>query len=262
MQEPFDLLFSYLNQGWVGILIGITATVIVGWIFRSKERTAKLCYQTSSFRILDRERDSLPQKVTILFEGQVVERLRRTTLIFWNNGTEFLDGKNIVADDKIRISFEVGDNILSYTIAKRTNEQNKFTVIKDEANPHQLLIDFDYLNQGDGVVLEIAHDSKNLDPKLCGSIKGLPKGVEDLGYILPTNSNEMSDCKTIVLITLRSVLWSIMFFGISLIIYGILMLEGIKQAVFIVSGILIVVRYIFFIFWENKRKYPKSLKIE
>jgi len=159
-------------------LIGVT---LASFFYIKTRKVAKLAYQKSSIRLLGRDENNLPKEVTVHFQGKNVERLTKTTLILWNNGTEVLKGEQVVDKAPIKISFFRQDQILSCKIVKSTNEHNDLSASKDEANPHQSIIRFRYLNPKDGGVLELLHDSKEQDPTIEGEIMGVPKGFEDLG---------------------------------------------------------------------------------
>src|SRR5690554_688789 len=168
MIDMWDSVFSFFNQGWVGSLIGIVG-VIFGFIgifsYKISKSTAKPSFQKSSMRLLGKNEDNLPDDVTVLYKGVEVARLTKTTFIIWNNGTEVLNGEDIVKDDPLRICFDKGSNILSYKILTYTKGVNKFRASKADAHPEELLIDFLYLDPNDGVVIELLHDSEARYPQ-------------------------------------------------------------------------------------------------
>jgi hypothetical protein len=126
----------------------------------------------------------LPAEVAVYFNDQRVERLTKTTLIFWNSGTSVLNGEDGVATDPIRICFNDGDRILSYKIIKATKNTNNCRLLRAADAlliPHQIEIAFDYLDAGDGVTIELLHDSEKRYPVMRGTIRGVPKGIIDRG---------------------------------------------------------------------------------
>lgn len=179
MQE----IFNFFDQGWVGSLIGVLGVIVATFFFLKSRRIAKPSFQMSSLRLLGENRNNLPNEVTVLFNEKEVDRLTKTTLILWNNGNEVLRGEEVVDTDPVKISFNKGDHILSYEKLRETKEVNEFSVSIDNDNPHQLLIEFSYLDPNDGISLELLHDSEDWYPKVHGSIRGLPKGFEDLGEL-------------------------------------------------------------------------------
>ena len=176
-------VFDFLNQGWVGSLVGIIGVIVGLFLYKRSTRTATPAYQKSSLRLLGQNEDILPEEVTVFFKDEEIARLTRTILILWNNGSEVLYGDKIVAKDPIRISFDAGDTILGFRILKRSTDVNDFSVRKDNPNPHQLTVSFSYLDPGDGASVELLHDSEKRYPEVRGSIMGLPKGFKDLGIV-------------------------------------------------------------------------------
>ncbi|MBA5761457.1 hypothetical protein H2O73_03790 [Vibrio sp. 404] len=182
-----DSIFNFFNQGWVGSLIGLLGIIlgIVGiFSYKISKSAAKPAYQKTSLRLLGREEDNLPDDVTVTYKGLEVQRLTKTTLVVWNNGTEVLDGDAILQRDPLRLEFEDGTNILSYKILKSNRTTNEFTLNKCEQNENRLVVNFLYLDPNDGVTIEILHDSKARYPKFKGTIKGHPKCFEDLGGVV------------------------------------------------------------------------------
>ncbi|WP_089724175.1 hypothetical protein [Candidatus Thiosymbion oneisti] len=276
-------VFQFFNQGWVGSIIGIIGIILGGigiFSYKISKSIAKPSYQKSSLRLLGRNDDNLPKDVTILFKGKEVDRLTKNTLILWNNGTEVLNGEDIISSDPLRISFKDGENILSYKILKKTKDVNGFQLKVKEESPHELYFNYSYLDPGDGVSIEVLHDSKERYPELKGTIKGLPKGFEDLGRVY-TNSIPNRIIKPTSLIAIlfghRKLvfLWAILI-GIGMIILGLLPQE-IRDLLLTESGenkpkidqsSLFVILGLFYaampasVLWLRRKKYPKLLEIE
>lgn len=278
MQE----LSNFFNQGWVGSLIGFVG-IILGALgifsYKISKSIAKPSYQKASLRLLGKDENNLPSEVTILFNGMEVNRLTKTTIILWNNGTEVLDGKDVIPADPIQISLSNGDSILSYKLLKQTKEVNNFRLVKNEKLPHQLLANFDYFDPNDGVVLEILHDSKERYPAITGTIKGLPCGFVDLGRIY-TNNNYKS--KGIIGVTLRysKIIYGFaIFIGLSMAVFGLIpqeireliavnlnMMDGCKpiasrSIAFVVFGFLYALMPALLL-WYRRKRYPKILEID
>ena len=197
--------------------------------------------------------------MAVTFKGSVVERLTKTILIFWNNGTEVIDGKDIVASDPIEIAFYSGDNILSYRILKRTKDANKVIVDKSWLSDNALLLSLDYLDPNDGVVLEIIHDSEEKYPKITGTIKGLPKGFVDQGEVYENEATKIRKRRRMYSLTIAM--------GLAMLIIGFVPSDIFfttkrppSSALFIILGILYA-GVPAFLLWFHRGKYPKQLEI-
>jgi len=273
-------MFQFFNQGWVGSLIGVIgiALGIMGiFSYRISKSIAKPSYQKSSLRLIGREEDNLPSEVTVTYKGKVVERLTKTTLILWNNGSESLDGKNIVAADPLTLKFDEQDNILSYNIIKRTKDVNGFSIEKNENSPRELFLSFDYLDPDDGVVIELLHDSANKYPELTGTIKGLPNGFVDHGRVMEKRSIKGKGVLGLLLNNHKFIFAVAIAIGLAFTIFGLLpqewrdlMLNTLPESekqksiteqplFFIVFGLLYSSMPAFLL-WLRRKKYPKQLE--
>lgn len=274
MQDFFNLI----NQGWVNSLIGLLGIIlaVLGiFSYRISKSTAKPCYQKSSLRLIGRSIDSLPEEVFVTFKGREVQRLTKTILIFWNNGTEVLDGKDIVPADPITISFDEGDTILSYKILRRTKFVNNFTIDKHELHLHQLIVNFDYLDPKDGLTLEILHDSEKSYPAIRGTMKGVPNGFVDLGRVYEHRGVGNRVVSTFIKHP-KIVLGTATFLGVAMFIMGLLPTElremiingppgnanaqpfSEQPAFFLILGSIYGVAPAF-VLWNRRKKYPKKL---
>jgi hypothetical protein len=273
-------ILSFFNQGWVGSLIGLIG-IILGAIgifsYKVSKSIARPAYQKSSLQLIGREEDNLPDEVDVTYKGKRVDRLTKTKLILWNDGTETLDGDSVVKADPITIIFSDNTRILSHKILKRTKAVNNFEVIKDDEKQNCLILQFDYLDPKDGIVLEILHDSEKRYPEITGTIKGLKKCFSDLGQIY-----EMKDFKSkgiigIIVDNYRLIFWLGVAIGLSFATFGLLP-EEVRQyfekyldssqnvkslsdysAAYVIGGLLYAAMPASFL-WSRRKKYPRSLE--
>ncbi|MGM8890086.1 hypothetical protein ACS8FA_04430 [Psychrobacter sp. 1Y1] len=195
--------------------------------------------------------------------------------MIWNNGTEVLSGEDIVESDLLRFSFPEGSNILSFNVIKNTRDINDFSLSKDEDRNNELVINFSYLDPKDGATIEILHDSENLYPKIIGTIKGLPKGVEDLGSVYSNKPINVKSPFGFIFANRKLVFWIAIILGLSVFILGLLPDEIVEIVVneksvddkralkiaFIITGALYTLLPAS-ILWYRREKYPKALKAD
>ncbi|MCZ7385872.1 MAG: hypothetical protein O8C63_14165 [Candidatus Methanoperedens sp.] len=178
-----EFLTDFFNQGWVGSVIGITGLVIAFILYRASRIGPRPVYQLRALRLIGKEEQALPEEVEILFRGRSVPRLTKTHIILWNSGKAMLDGKNIVPDDPLRFEFRKGAQVLRSNVLKVTRESNKFTAMINSDSPNNVICNFDYLDAGDGAVIELLHTNEGRYPKIRGTIRGVPKGILNWGDI-------------------------------------------------------------------------------
>lgn len=173
-------MLEIINQGWFGSIVGLLG-VVVGVIGILLYRNMKIgpipTCQLRSLRLLGKEEQELPPEVEIRYKNKEVPRLTLTSAYLWNAGKTMMRGNQIVEDDPLRYEFDPSDEILKAHVATSTKPANKVTVREADNQKHTLLVDFDYLDPGDGARIDILHTSERRHPKIEGSLRGIPKGV-------------------------------------------------------------------------------------
>lgn len=117
----------------------------------------------------------------ILFNKQPVPRLTLSYVVFWNSGKATIPGEHVVEDDSIRLEIDQESDILKANVLKVSRKVTKFNLQKNQDKPYQAIVTFDYLDPGDGAVLELLHTSKHRNPKILGTIRGVPQGIRSWG---------------------------------------------------------------------------------
>ncbi len=178
--------FEALNLGWVGSLIGLISLIVAFILYRASRVRPQLVYQYKTLRLLWRKEQALPEDVVNLYRDKKVERLTKTHIILWNSGNATVNGENIVADDPLRFEFGESGEVLSASVVRFTRESSKFAVDINPHSPNEVIFRFDYLDAGDGAVVELLHTAEEARPTVNGSIRGIPKGILNRGRILPS----------------------------------------------------------------------------
>jgi hypothetical protein len=277
MEEVLDVL----SHGWTGPLLGLFGilTGIIG-IFANKiiKSKAEPVYQATALNLIGKEDSNLPNQVSVLYNDQKVERLTKTTIVLWNKGSEVLKGEDLVIDRPLCFQFDEDDNILSCEIIKRTKDVNKFSVHIDKNKPQQVIASFDYFDPDDGVVIEILHDSQKEYPNLSGAIKGIPKGVIDLGKFQPVRDmNTLKGLERAIYImdNKRVFHYIAIILGLVIVAMGLLpeeTIESIRLAMredksSIDSSVLVLVGLVYAalpisLLWAKRKRYPRLLEMD
>jgi hypothetical protein len=176
-----DSLKQALSQAWLGTAIGALSIIVAIVIYRASAIGARPVYSRRSFRVIGFNRNEFMEDVQILYRGMHVDRLSRSNIIFWNSGKKTLYGSDIVADDAVRCELSPDALVLEVWIIKRTRDANKFTAMIDDNSPNRAILNFDYLDPQDGVVIELLHTDSGRQPAVKGTIRGVPKGMLDRG---------------------------------------------------------------------------------
>lgn len=137
-------------------LLGSIATFIFGvlsifFFFKS----LRLKRPTFIFNDMLLQTVSHPE-VNILFRNRRITNLSKMNILFWNAGKEAIRKEDIPRTDAPSIEFINEAKVLSYTIKEKSRESIKFTTFKEADN--LLRMEFEYLNSGDGAVIEILYE--------------------------------------------------------------------------------------------------------
>lgn len=257
-----EALKAFFSQGWVGALLGILAGLLIALFFYRASRIGpRPSYQLKALRLIAKDERALPEEVEILFKGMSVPRLTKTHIIFWNSGKAMLDGKQIVDVDPLRLEFSKDAQVLRARIAKVTRETNKFKVKINDKSPNEVVCRFDYLDVGDGAVIELLHTDEERYPKVEGTIRGVPKGILNWGHFRTSRRPPR---------IIRITLFTMLIVGVAMIVFGLLSLSFPKPSASaepspvwapVILG-LVYISFPLFVLWITRRRFPKSLTIE
>jgi hypothetical protein len=175
---PLAFLVDFHVPSWIlPTVISIVASFWLGRRFRTKSQMA---YQSHDATIIREPGVASLGEIKILFNEVPVPRVVVTQLAVWNAGDTVVNATDIVTDNPLKVCFDRGTNILDAQLVNATQESNKFkiTVAEDKSCA---FLEFAYLNAKDGAKFQIIHTGANGKAKVTGSLKGIPKGVEDWG---------------------------------------------------------------------------------
>jgi hypothetical protein len=148
---------KFLNEQ-IGLL-GAVATLVFGIIsiiFYYKSRRIKKPTFIFGSTLLQ---TTAHPKVTILFENEKIENLSKLNLLFWNAGKEEIRAVDIPSAGGPSVEFVNGARILSYTVKDKSSDDINFSIAQETSS--LLRLDFEYLNPGDGAVIEVLYDYAN-----------------------------------------------------------------------------------------------------
>jgi len=274
---------------------GISLSSILTYYITSRIGS-RLGYRTRSLRLIGKHKPNLPKEINILFKDKKVPRLTKTFVTIWNSGKKTIPGENIIEDDRLRICFDEKmkpqilyatdgtkvtivthdgkvyesdhdrdtvaekEEILKADVIKKTKDANKFEVKINESPPHEAICSFEYLDSGDGVLIELLHTGEN-SPKVKGTIKELPQGVKDYGTI-SSSSERKSNLYTHIMDLFMGIvgLYLVYFMISEHLIENLFILFLITFMIFIVSLSLLLLSKRWM--GENYHQAPKALSLD
>lgn len=165
-------------------VVTITSLGIALLSYYLPRKRQKLQYQTASVQYFEEEDYTLPSEVEMSFRGERVTRLTKAMLIVWSGGTDVLRGEDVVKQIPLTIKLKGTGKILCYSIVGVTSQGNRVLANMRTDSQSEILLTYDYLNPGDGAVIQVMHDSKQPDLLLVGASKGLSGGPQNLGAVM------------------------------------------------------------------------------
>lgn len=130
----------------------------------------------------------------LLYNGHEVADLSTTKFVFWNKGKEAIKRSDIASKNPIKITIDPEYEILDVYIDSCTNDDNNFTTEKQN-DCKSILINFEFMEQNDGVSLKITHTAPNSDKfKVSGKvISGMKIAyTHSVSYAVPFFSNRLT----------------------------------------------------------------------
>jgi hypothetical protein len=196
----------------------------------------------------------------IKLKGEKVKTLSVVKIAIWNNGNETLDKHQLVEKDKLRIEISNDTKVFDYSIIQVNESSNSFNLKK--LNPNIIEINFDYIDQNQGCVIQIIYDGiKTSDINLKGKIKGIKCFKEVDSFTKKIRevkaANSLIGQKEFVVGLVGS--WTFVLIGLSYILYNIRAINIIAFIIILLILVLIgwvLLDFTISLFW---RKLPKGL---
>lgn len=156
-------------------LLTIFSTVfaIYTWIAGKKRKQLSISCRTNEIIIAGK---SNIDKLQIRYDGQDIADLSYTKFYIWNSGNTVLNTSDIVSSRPICIKNTGSAEILSAEIVRVSDETNSFTI--KSATEQSVEVSFDYVDHGDGFVMQILHSGDSKDLEVDCKIKG-GKGIRE-----------------------------------------------------------------------------------
>lgn len=246
-----------------GAIIGIITSYVFYIVSRTRSR---INYQTSNLQIIGNISLKLPQDFEVTMSGVKINSLHKSQIVVWNGGNTTITGDSIVKDDPLRIVFSPGTKIFDFNITALSRKVNKFVIknFNSDITENELLLDFDFMDKKDGVMIEVLHTESIKEPILNGTIKGLKNGIKNKGQINYLEQNQKIN-RLKNLFNLLIGLISSLIIGTALYILIFVFGDSFKNESAIMNYLSLVIGVFIPIvclsngFFINKRKFPKSI---
>ncbi|MBA4371521.1 MAG: hypothetical protein C0402_01525 [Thermodesulfovibrio sp.] len=155
-------------------LIGIVLAVVGIYLTVKSKKEKVPSYAYWGFNIVTNFKFSIGL-LEMLCNGQRIENLTVSKIVFWNAGSETMHREDIVNTDRLRVSLPDTGDILDAKIIYANEPANQFSLVVEE-NRKNVYIDYDYIDRGNGVVMQFIHTNPTPDAVVVsGKLKGVRK---------------------------------------------------------------------------------------
>ncbi|MGF1516179.1 MAG: hypothetical protein ACFCVB_00020 [Nodosilinea sp.] len=157
---------------FMAAILGIFAfPLTIYFYFKPRPVSKKILYGSKSIVLLPS-----PPRLTdlqITYRGEEIESLYMTRIVLWNAGDDVIKGRDdFYPEDRLRIAFEkpslnIEAKILYISDGRKRVRPNYYPHEKN-SHPEGILIDFDFLDPGQGLAIQVMHQNPHQAFKIEG----------------------------------------------------------------------------------------------
>lgn len=169
-----ETFLAYLGTalGVIGIVVGV---VVSYYFYRKSIRIKEPVYSIKSNNLISGSVSTL-ENLNITYKDFKVENLTVSKVLFYNRGAETISRQAIETLKPLAIA-SVDTTILDASILQVNNLSNNVQVRYEKSNEN-VYIDFDYLDQNQGAVIQVIHTGLSSEEiTVYGDIMGVPEIV-------------------------------------------------------------------------------------
>jgi len=163
-----SLMNSPIAWGVLSIITIVSAAYAVICQHKNKEKR-EFSYIKKSNSLIHKKKSKF-KKLAISYDGCKVDSLCVSNFTIWNTGNKTLNKNDMVESKELTITTILRNTILDVEIVACSEETNQFSV--NVIDDHTVKIDFDYVDEKDGVVVQVIHTGNEDSIKIDCKIKG------------------------------------------------------------------------------------------
>jgi hypothetical protein len=183
---PFGL--GELVLAIAGLVITGILSVLVSWyFFRASDRVKRISYKSRGLLLLGHESQRLPGAIRVHYNDRPVQQLSRLLIMFWNSGNELVRATDRISADELRIELDRA-LLLDASIRRTRRDGNNIRLVERHDG---ISIEFDFLDRGDGALIELLYEGHIQQPTIRGSFQGMYHAIDDRGELRPRDRTEL-----------------------------------------------------------------------
>lgn len=257
-----DFFSSQWGMSILFFIAGSLFTILISYVFyRMSQRSALPVYDIANIEIISVKDKDLFKNIKITYKEEKIDNINKLIFSFWNYGRKPLRKEDIVIQDRVRIVFNKSNNILSSRILSVTKQANGFTITTGEDNI--IIIDFDYIDPLDGVIIEINYTGERYTPSIEGAFIGIEKGFQNYKKVSIYKVSSILKITALFSSFIILLLISNYICSVILEIFHVTKTYGISSTVyFAFMGLIVFIMPKLATFLLKNRRYPQILDID
>ena len=155
------------------------------YLYWRSQISSIIAFQSDDMSMIGHSTAIFPIGTEVRYRGTPVPRITSSTVWIWNEGKKTVRGADVVEPLQLRF----GGEVLNVRIRTVSREAVKFAVATPTDTSEEarriVYFGFEFLDPGDGGVLEVLHTGSAEAPEFTGTIIGLPRGPKHWGSPTP-----------------------------------------------------------------------------
>ena len=155
MDYKMEGVLLLLKTNWLTIFLSalsIVLSLIIAKTYANKKTLNIYCKTQSVYS--ESQRKKISPKLAFTYDGVCINQIYKTIFILWNSGNQLIDKSDVLNKNPLEINIKENEIILDVNIKSVTREACDIC-INNEAQ--KAIIEFDFLDKQDGMLLEILH---------------------------------------------------------------------------------------------------------
>nr|DAZ72511.1 MAG TPA: hypothetical protein [Caudoviricetes sp.] len=190
------IIFFLVENEWynlISLLLAIVSIITGIFFYYKSKRIKQPTYAIKTSKLIT-EKIGCISNMDILYSGNKINNLSITKIALWNAGKDTINKEDIASSAPLTVQINPKYRILDCSIIYQKDERNNFDIeiSKDKTN---VLINFEYFDYEEGIVLQIFHTGNTSDDI---SIEGKIKSVKTITRKGTTNLYKKQSTKNIV----------------------------------------------------------------
>jgi len=160
-----------LAIGIAGLILSVVGIPLSIYLARRGRERPDIRHLTDFDVVISPEDALLNRGLSMKFGGHSINTVSRTIFAIWNQKGSTVLGTDVVPSDRLRLQLEPKDSVLRARLISFSRTQIKAALVTNPDKNNQVVVDFDFLDPGDGMIVEVLHEGPKR-PSIEGTIRG------------------------------------------------------------------------------------------